>query len=92
MIGTVGWLVVIFDVAQFVPQAHRTATLYRRRHTLRGLSLWTWSVASVQAVLWIVYGLATHRAPIAIPNIVIAPICLLVLALAVLARRSDPTP
>jgi uncharacterized protein with PQ loop repeat len=87
VIGAVGWLVVVFDIAQFAPQGYRTAALYRRQHGLRGLSLWTWSVATVQAVLWVVYGLATHRAPIAVPNIVIAPICLVVLLLAVLDRR-----
>ena len=88
MIATLGWLVVIFDIAQFVPQGYRTAGLYRRRHGMQGLSLWTWSVATAQAVLWVIYGLATDRPPITIPNIVIAPICLLVLVLAVRGRRS----
>ena len=86
MIGAVGWLVVVFDIAQFVPQGWRTAALYRRQHGMRGLSMWTWSVATVQAVLWVVYGLATHRAPIAIPNMVIAPICLFILAAAARGR------
>jgi uncharacterized protein with PQ loop repeat len=91
MTATIGWLVVVFDIAQFVPQGYHTAQLYRRHHGMRGLSLWTWSVATVQAVLWVIYGLATDRTPIALPNIVIAPICLLVLVLAVLGRRADRT-
>jgi uncharacterized protein with PQ loop repeat len=90
MIAAIGALVVVFDIAQFVPQGYQTAALYRRRHGLEGLSVWTWAVATVQAVLWVVYGLATDRAPIAIPNLVIAPICLLVLVLAALGRRNHP--
>lgn len=83
----IGWLVAVIDIAQFVPQAGRTLRLRRRPHALRGLSVWTWSVATAQAVLWVIYGFATDRLPIAIPNVVIAPLSLLVLGLALRARR-----
>ena len=92
MTALVGWLVIVIDIGQFVPQAYRTVGLHLQRHSLRGLSLWTWSVASVQAALWVVYGLETDRLPIALPNLLIAPVCLLIVALAALARRRDITP
>jgi uncharacterized protein with PQ loop repeat len=89
VIALVGWLVVVADIAQFVPQGYKTIRLHGRPHLLRGLSLTTWSVATIQGVLWVVYGFKTDRLPIALPNLVIAPICLLVLVLVVRARRLD---
>jgi uncharacterized protein with PQ loop repeat len=83
----VGVLVVVADIAQFVPQARHALRLRGKPAALRGLSLWTWAVASAQAILWVIYGFATNRLPIAVPNVVIAPICLLVLTLAVRSHR-----
>jgi uncharacterized protein with PQ loop repeat len=84
-----GWLVIVVDIGQFLPQAFRTVSLRRDRNALRGLSLWTWTIATIQAALWIYYGLRSNRLPIALPNIVIAPTCLLILVLAIRARRRD---
>jgi uncharacterized protein with PQ loop repeat len=83
-----GGLVVVFDIAQFLPQARRALRLRGQQAALRGLSLWTWTVASAQAILWVIYGFATDRLPIAVPNVVIAPICVLVLTLAVRSHRA----
>jgi uncharacterized protein with PQ loop repeat len=86
----IGLLVVVVDIAQFVPQAQRVLRLRGQPAALRGLSVWSWSVASAQAILWVIYGFATDRLPIAVPNLAIAPICVLVLVLAVRAHRASP--
>ncbi len=92
MTAIVGWLLIAVDIGQFLPQAYRTVNLRRRPGALRGLSLWTWTVATIQAALWVYYGLKTDRMPIAVPNIVIAPTCLLILILCLRARRRDNAP
>jgi uncharacterized protein with PQ loop repeat len=74
-----GWLVGVVDVLQFLPQAGRTL---RRRHdiaALSGLSIWTWSIATAQGAAWVVYGFGEHLLPIALPNLLITPICSTVL-------------
>jgi uncharacterized protein with PQ loop repeat len=81
------WLVAVTDVAQFVPQALRALRLRRRAGALLALSLRSWSIATAQAILWIVYGFGANLLAIAIPNLVIAPVSALVLALAIAARR-----
>ncbi|KRB80062.1 hypothetical protein ASE01_00720 [Nocardioides sp. Root190] len=79
MTAALGWLVGVVDVAQFLPQARRT---HRRRHdpvAMGGLSVWTWAIATVQGAAWIVYGFANELWAIAIPNLVITPVCALIL-------------
>jgi len=76
-----GWVVAVLDVAQFLPQARRTALRRHDHEAIRGLSVWTWSIATVQGAAWIVYGFAEGLLPIAIPNVVITPVCAFVLAL-----------
>lgn len=81
MTAALGWLVAVIDIAQFLPQARRTT---RRRHDLeaiRGLSPLTWTIATIQGAAWVVYGFAEGLLPIAIPNLVITPVCAFVLAL-----------
>ena len=88
MTAALGWLVGIVDVAQFLPQLRRTV---RRRHDVRamqGLSAWTWSIATVQGAAWVVYGFANGLWAIAIPNLVITPVCALIL-LARLRHRGE---
>jgi len=80
VIAVLGWLVGVIDVAQFMPQARR---VYSRRHhrvAMRGLSLWTWTIATAQGAAWVVYGFADHLLAVAIPNLVITPICAAILA------------
>ncbi|HEY3737835.1 MAG TPA: hypothetical protein VGL26_10370 [Jatrophihabitans sp.] len=89
MTVVIGWLVAVIDIAQFVPQARRALRLRTHPRALHGLSLWTWCVATGQAVLWVVYGFATDRLPIAIPNVVIAPLSALVLLLALRSRNGS---
>lgn len=75
MIALIGYLAAIIDVGQFAPQLWRTI---RRRHdkqALSGISLVAYTLATVQAILWVIYGFATDRLPIGIPNLLIAPAC-----------------
>lgn len=79
MSAALAWLVGIVDVGQFLPQARRTV---RHRHdaiAMRGLSVWTWAIATTQGAAWIVYGFANELWAIAIPNLVITPVCALIL-------------
>lgn len=81
-----GWLVAVVDVAQFVPQLARTVA---RRHSpvaMAGLSVWTWTIATIQGAAWVVYGFAERLLPIALPNLLITPACAAILVLA-LRRR-----
>ena len=81
MIAALGWLVGITDVGQFLPQARRTFRLRTDPAAMNGLSLWTWTIATVQGAAWVVYGFADGLLPIAIPNLVITPICASILGL-----------
>ena len=88
MIAVLGWLVGIVDVAQFLPQTRRALARRRTPGGLAGLSVWTWSIATVQGAAWVVYGIANGLPAIAWPNLVIAPACALVLGLRLAAGRS----
>lgn len=75
VIVLIGYLAAIVDVGQFAPQLWRAAG---RRHDVRamgGISPVAYLVATTQAILWVVYGFATARLPIALPNLLIAPAC-----------------
>lgn len=62
-------------------------TLRSSAEQLFGLSIWTWTIATAQGAAWVVYGFAEGLLPIALPNVVITPICALVLVLRLRARR-----
>lgn len=92
MTVVLGWLVGVIDVAQFLPQARRTI---RHRHdavALRGLSVGTWTIATIQGAAWVVYGFANGLWAIAIPNLVITPVCALILLARLRHRREVPHP
>lgn len=84
-----GWLVGIVDVAQFLP--HGVKTLRSSAEQLYGLSITTWTIATLQGAAWVVYGFACDLLPIALPNLVITPICALVLILRLRAPASAPS-
>jgi len=85
--AVLGWLVGIVDVLQFVPQARRTIRRRRDEAAMNGLSTWTWAIATAQGTAWIVYGFAEGLWPIAIPNLLITPMCATILGLRVLHVR-----
>lgn len=89
MIAVVGYLAALIDIGQFTPQAWRTVRRREDAHAMRGISVAAYSIATTQAVLWVVYGFATDRLPIALPNLVIAPACATILVLGIIARRSS---
>jgi hypothetical protein len=74
------WLVGVIDVAQFVPHARRVFVHRHNGDALAGVSVSTWAVATIQGIAWIIYGSAEHLPGIALPNLLIAPICAAVLA------------
>ena len=79
MTVVLGWLVGIVDVAQFVPQTRQALARRLEPDGLAGLSVWTWSIATAQAVAWVAYGLANGLWAIALPNLLIAPACAAIL-------------
>ena len=87
MIAVVGYLAALVDIGQFTPQAWRTVQRREDSHAMRGISVAAYSIATAQAVLWVVYGFATDRLPIALPNLVIAPACATILLLGLRQRR-----
>jgi hypothetical protein len=74
-------MVGVVDVLQFVPQAGRTIRRRNDATALGGLSTWTWAIATLQGVAWVVYGLGEGLMAIALPNLVITPICATILVL-----------
>lgn len=70
-----GWLVGLVDVGQFLPQARQTLRLRHDPAAIGGLSISTWTIATLQGIAWVVYGFAEGLLPIAIPNLLITPIC-----------------
>lgn len=83
------WMVGVVDVLQFVPQAGRTIGRRHDRVAMRGLSVWTWTIATVQGSAWVVYGFGEHLMAIALPNLVITPICATILGLRLRHRQPD---
>ena len=92
MIAVVGYLAAVIDVGQFGPQAWHTVRRRADVHAMRGVSVTAYSIATGQAVLWVVYGFATDRLPIALPNLLIAPACATVLVLGLVAQRQVRAP
>lgn len=90
MTVVLGWLVGVVDVGQFLPQVRRAVRLRADHEALRGLSVWTWSIATLQGVAWVVYGFAEGLLPIALPNLLITPICATVLVLRLRAGSRPP--
>ncbi|HWI42150.1 MAG TPA: hypothetical protein VNS81_00920 [Nocardioides sp.] len=81
MTAVLGWLVGVIDVLQFLPQLRRVV---QRRHdvqAVRGLSVTTWTIATIQGAAWVVYGTAEQLWPIALPNLLITPVCAAILGL-----------
>ena len=91
MIVVIGYIAAVIDVGQFAPQLWRAV---RRRHdhqAMNGLSVVTYLIATLQAILWIIYGFATDRLPIGLPNLFIAPACAYILLLAMRSRSTRPS-
>jgi len=82
----IGYLAAIVDVGQFTPQLWRAVRRRSDRKAMSGLSIAAYSIATAQAILWVVYGFATNRLPIGIPNLFIAPACAYILVLALRSR------
>lgn len=90
MILFIGYLAAIVDVGQFAPQLWRAVRRRSDHKAMSGLSIVAYSVATAQATLWVIYGFATDRLPVALPNLLIAPACGYILIL-VLRSRSRST-
>ncbi|UDY24164.1 hypothetical protein [Nocardioides sp. Kera G14] len=88
MSAILGWLVAIIDIGQFIPQARHTLEHRDNPRAMRGVSVWTWTIATIQGAAWVIYGLGTHHLAVGVPNLVITPICALILALRLRALRA----
>lgn len=86
MTAVLGVLVAVIDVTQFVPQARHALARRRLPGGLAGLSVWTWTIATIQGAAWVVYGAAEGLWAIAVPNLLITPICVAIL----IARITHP--
>ena len=87
MIVFIGYVAAVIDVGQFTPQLWRTVKRREDTKSLSGISLVAYALATTQAVLWVVYGFATNRLPIGLPNLFIAPACAYIFVLALRSRR-----
>ena len=86
MILLIGYLAAIIDVGQFSPQLWRAIRRRNDHLAMTGLSVVAYAIATSQAVLWTIYGFATDRLPIALPNVFIAPACGHILVLTLRSR------
>lgn len=86
VIVLIGYLAAIVDVGQFTPQLWRAIKRRNDETAMSGISLVAYAIATTQAILWIVYGFATNRLPIGVPNTFIAPACLYIFVLALRSR------
>jgi uncharacterized protein with PQ loop repeat len=82
----IGCLAAIVDVGQFTPQLWRAIRRRSDYKAMSGLSVVAYSIATAQAILWVIYGFATDRLPIGLPNLFIAPACGYILVLALRSR------
>lgn len=88
MILFIGYLAAVIDVAQFTPQLWRAIRRKDDHVAMSGLSVGAYIIATAQAVLWVIYGFATKRPPIGLPNLFIAPACGYILFLALRSRSA----
>ena len=86
MTAVLGWVVGLLDVVQFLPQLRRAVGLRHDHRAVRDLSVWTWTIATVQGTAWVIYGFAEGLLPIALPNLLITPVCATLLFLRLRAR------
>lgn len=91
MILLIGYLAAIVDVCQFAPQLWRAIMRRNDRAAMTGLSVVAYTIATAQAILWVVYGFATDRLPVGLPNVFIAPACLYILIVAIRSRYRRTT-
>ena len=86
MILLIGYLAAVIDVGQFAPQLWRVIRRRNDHVALTGISTVAYVIATSQAILWTIYGFATDRLPIALPNVLIAPACGYILVLTLRSR------
>jgi uncharacterized protein with PQ loop repeat len=86
VIVVIGYIAAVIDVGQFAPQLWRAIHRRHQYQAMKGLSVVTYGIATAQAILWVIYGFATNRLPIGLPNLFIAPACAYILALSLRAR------
>ncbi|MGB8196987.1 MAG: PQ-loop domain-containing transporter [Acidimicrobiales bacterium] len=86
MITFIGYVAAIIDVGQFAPQLWRVIRRRDDHRAMSGISLIAYAIATSQAILWTIYGFATNRLPIGLPNVFIAPACAYILILALRSR------
>jgi len=82
----IGYLAAVVDVGQFTPQLWRTVRRRNNHEAMKGLSIVAYVIATTQAILWVIYGFASDRLPIALPNLFIAPACGYILILSIRSR------
>ncbi|MDR2458145.1 MAG: hypothetical protein LBD41_06675 [Clostridiales Family XIII bacterium] len=61
-----GFAAGFFSMIAFIPQVYKTYKL----KSAKGISIQTFIIFSLGLLLWIIYGLIVHKAPIYITNIV----------------------
>jgi uncharacterized protein with PQ loop repeat len=83
----IGYVAAIIDVGQFAPQLWRVIRRRDDHRAMSGVSVLAYAIATSQAVLWTIYGFATDRLPIGLPNVLIAPACGYIFILALRSRR-----
>ena len=86
MIVVIGYVAALVDVAQFTPQLWRAIRRRNDGAAMSDLSIVAYALATTQAILWVIYGFATDRLPIGLPNVFIAPACGYILFLSVRSR------
>jgi uncharacterized protein with PQ loop repeat len=88
----IGYVAAVIDVGQFAPQLWRVIRHRNDDRAMTGISVIAYVIATSQAVLWTIYGFATDRLPIGLPNVFIAPACGYILILAVRSRLQKAPP
>jgi uncharacterized protein with PQ loop repeat len=88
----IGYVAAVIDVGQFAPQLWRVIRHRNDDRAMTGISVIAYVIATSQAVLWTIYGFATDRLPIGLPNVFIAPACGYILILAVRSRLQKTRP
>ena len=75
MVVFIDYVAAVIDVGQFTPQLWRVIRHRDDDRAMTGISVIAYVIATSQAILWTIYGFATDRLPIGLPNVFIAPAC-----------------
>lgn len=84
MVEVVGWCGALTSSMLAAPQAFK---LYRSPGEYSGVSLLTWCVVMLNALLWFLYAVWTAAYPVGVPSLINGPLAAYIIVKILLSKR-----